>query len=342
MPYFVGLDTSKTLTSVCIMDADGQVVERGTVETTPGALIAFLRGAGRRYRRIGLEAGDMASWLQAGLIKAKLPALQIDPRHAHKALSARRNKTDKNDAEGIAELMRVGFFKVIHVKSRASQDQRALLIARDALVKRRVDLDTVMRALLRSLGLKLSKHIRRTFAAKAAALGPASERRWTAIEPLLRAREAIVEQIDALGRLIDEAAQADPVCRRLMTVPGVGEHTALAFRSSIDEPERFLNSRNVGVHFGLTPRVDQSGERVRNGRISCLGDGLVRKLLYLAAQNALRSKDSALKRWAQALRERVRPGKVIVAVARKLAVILHRMWLDGADFNPGVGGAAAR
>ncbi|MGA0602783.1 IS110 family transposase [Caulobacter sp. KR2-114] len=343
MAYFVGMDVSKKSTAVCVMDADGAVVARAEVETTPLALVAFLRGRGWRYRRIGMEAGDMASWLYAGLIKAKLPVLQIDPRHAHSVLSAQRHKTDRNDAQGIAELMRVGAYKGVHTRSRESQDQRALLVARRTLMVKRVDLDTVIRALLRSLGLKLPRYINQSFAARVRALGESSHARWIAVEPLLLARDAIVEQIKVLERQINTAAQADPVCRRLMTVPGVGKQTALAFRSSVDDPRRFVRSRSVAVHFGLTPRVRQSGETVRKGRISKWGDGMVRSLLFMAASHIRASEESALHRWSASLRKRMRPGKVVVAVARKIAVILHRMWLDGTDFNatPGAHTTAA-
>ena len=210
MAYFVGMDVGKKLTAVCVMDAEGAVVERGEVETTPRALVAFLRGRGWRYRRIGMEAGDMASWLYAGLIKAKLPVLQIDPCHAHSVLSAQRHKTDRNDAQGIAELMRLGAYKGVHTKSRESQDQRALLVARQTLMVKRVDLDTVIRALLRSLGLKLPRYISQSFAARVRALGEASQARWLAVEPLLLARDALAEQIKVLERQIDSVAQAVP------------------------------------------------------------------------------------------------------------------------------------
>lgn len=340
MPFFVGMDVGKKRTAVCVMDADGAVVERGEVETTPTALVAFLRGRGRRYRRIGMEAGDMASWLYAGLIKAKLPVILIDPRHAHSLLSAKRHKTDRNDAQGIAELMRLGAYKGVHTKSRESQDQRALLVARQTLMAKRVDLDTVIRALLRSLGLKLPRYINQNFAARVRALGQSSQNRWLAVEPLLLARDAIAEQIKVLERQINTVTQADPVCRRLMTVPGVGTQTALAFRSSVDDPRRFVRSRSVAVHFGLTPRVRQSGETLRKGRISKWGDGMVRRLLFMAALHIGVSGDSPLHRWAADLRKRMRPGKAVVAVARKLAVILHRMWQDGTDFNATLGAVA--
>lgn len=340
MSHFVGLDVGKAFTSVCVLDAKGAIVEEAEVETTPKDLVGFLRGQGRRYRRVGLEAGDMTPWLYTGLVKAGLPAIPIHPFHAHRLLSARRNKTDRNDARGIAELMRVGTYKAIHVKSDEARRLRALLVARQALVEKRRDIEMVIRGILRGCGLKLPAHAPKSFDQKALAFASGDGTLWDILQPLFVARDALSEQARLLETRVQEAARADAVCRRLMTAPGVGEVTALTFRAVIDEPGRFPTSRSVGVHLGLTPRTRQSATMETRGNISRWGDSTARKLLFMAAMTVfkMRDADTALHRWARSLAARMKPKKAIVAVARKLAVILHRMWVDGTTFDSAGGG----
>ncbi|WP_312163598.1 IS110 family transposase [Phenylobacterium sp.] len=335
MPYFVGLDVSKNTTSICVVDTDGQVIEELTVETTPRALVEALRGKRRRYRRIGMEAGDMASWLNEGLTKAGLPIICIDPRHAHTVLAARHNKTDRNDALGIAELMRIGSYKLAHMRSHESQEIRALLVARDMLVAKRRSLDSVIRAILLGLGLKIPRYATRTFVERVAAIVAKYPAAARSVGPLLRVRSVLVAECEAYDHQVDQFAMSDPVCRRLVTAPGIGNLCALAFRAAVDEPRRFPNSRAVGAHFGLTPKTYQSGEKTSQGRITHAGDPVIRKLLYLAACNLSRPgrRESPLSRWAKALLQRMRFKKAMVAVARKLAIVLHRMWIDDTDFR---------
>ncbi len=343
MSHFVGLDVGKRLTSVCVMDAAGTIVQEAEVETSPKALLAFLRGRGRRYRRIGLEAGDMAPWLYHGLVKAGLPAIPIDALHAHRALSVRRNKTDRNDAQGIAELMRTSSYKSVHVKSDEARSLRALLTARGALLEKRRDLEMVIRSILRGFGLKLPLRAPRTFDADALAFARRDATLWGTLEPLFAARDALGEQARLLERRVHEAARRDPVCRRLMTAPGVGEITALTFRATVDEPRRFSSSRSVGVHFGLTPRTFRSATTETRGGISHWGDAATRKVLFMAALTVFKMKqaDTPLHRWARSLAGRMKAKKAVVAVARKLAVVMHRMWVDGTDFGEiGSGGVA--
>lgn len=335
MPYFVGLDVAKRSTSICVLDELGAIVEERSVETSPKAIIGALRGGRRRYRRLGMEGGPLSAWLYEGLAKAGLPITNIDARHAHAVLSTRRNKTDRNDARGIAELMRAGTYRISHIRSRESRELRSLLVAREAIVTKRADIDSVIMAVLLGFGLKLAAGARKTFAARAEVLGRTDAGAWAVIEPLLRVRAALVEECRHFDARVEELAKEDTVCRRLMTAPGIGPLAALAFKSAIEFPERFPASRTVGAHFGLTPRTHQSGERdVRRG-ITHAGDRMVRRLLYLAARSLSRrgARSSWLSMWARSLLERIRYNKAMVAVARKLAVVLHRMWMTETDFR---------
>jgi transposase len=335
MAHFVGLDASKKTTSVCVMDGDGNVIQEGTVETDPAAIVGYLRGERWRYRRIGLESTGFAPWLYEGLAKAGLPIICIEARHAHGVLKARLNKTDRNDARGIADLMRVGIYKAVHVKTRESQQAKLLLTTRRMLKRKQRDFDNLVRAALLQHGLKLAAGGLRSFRRRAAEMAAADPLLNQVVTALLDARDLLSAKVEALETQIGQLVHADPVCQRFLTVPGVGLITALAFRSAIDVPERFSKSRNVGVHLGLTPRTYQSGTINRQGRISKCGDEAARTALFLAAQSVLRTtgQPSELKAWGRELLRTKGYFIAAVAVARRLAVILHRMWLDGTDFN---------
>jgi transposase len=335
MPCFVGLDASKKTTHICVMERDGAVVREGVVETTPQAIIGFLRGEGRRSVRVGLETWGMAQWLYEGLAKARLPVICIGAREAHGILKAQRNKTDRNDARGIAEIMRIGAYRKIHIKSASSQETRALLTARAMLVIKAGDVANTIRGLLLGLGLKLPRFQRRTFDLRVRALISKHAFAGQVIEPLLAARAAILKEKDVIEALLLATAQRDPVCRRLMTAPGVGALTALTYRTAIDEPARFARSRTVGAHLGLTSRTWQSGDISRQGRISKCGDAAARRALFLAAQSLCRTiaKPSWLKAWGRQLVERRGYKRAMIAVARRLAVILHQMWMSETDFR---------
>lgn len=335
MPYYVGLDISKKTTSVCVVDAEGAIVQEATVETTPKAIGSTLRGARRRYGRVGMEASPLAAWLYSGLAKFGLPIISIDPKYAHAVLATRRNKTDRNDAQGIAELMRIGTFKVAHIRSAEAHEMRALLVARDVVVTRRADIDGVIRSLLLGFGLKLAAGAKKSFLARVKLLSRQHSNAAAILAPLIALRASLDKAVEAYDRQVADVANGDPVCRRLMTAPGVGPLGALAYKSAIDHPERFAKSRNVGAHFGLTPRTYQSGERSVQRGITRAGDAFVRKLLYLGATSLMRrgARASWLSRWGAELMERTPYKRAMVAVARKLAVVLHRMWLTETDFK---------
>ena len=277
----------------------------------------------------------MADWLVVGLAKAGLPVVCIEAYHASRVLKARLNKTDRNDAQGIAELMRVGLFRSVHIKTPESRWIRNLLAARRLLQIKAIDLENAIKALLRLEGVRLGRGNTVAFSKQALELGSSSPSLML-LQSLLTARNAIREQFNQLSATVRLVAQDDPVCRRLMTAPGVGPIVALAYRSAIDVPERFRRSRTVAAHLGLTPVTHQSGEVDRRGRISRCGDEMARRCLVNAAISILspRARPTGLKVWGAAVCERRGKMKGYIALARRLAVILHRMWINETDFDP--------
>ena len=335
MPFYVGLDVSKATTSVCVLSADGLVVSEGSVGSTPCEIAEFLRGEGRRYVRVGMESCGMSAWLYSGLARARLPIVCIEARHAHGVLKARTNKTDKNDARGIAEIMRVGIYKSVHVKSAESRRTRAMLLARKTLCNKRIDLENLVQGLVLENGLKPRRRSRSRYVADVKSLVLTRAKLAEVVDPLLVAIGTIGAQINLYDAQLAAMAQEDPVCRRLMTAPGVGPLTALYFRSGVDEPGRFARSRDVGPHFGLAPRIRQSGTYESRGHISKFGDVEVRRALYIAATSLLRfnKRPCYLQDWGRQIAERRGQMPAVIAVARRLAVTLHRMWVTETDFE---------
>ena len=260
MKHYAGIDVSLKDSHVCIVDADGQVVSEAVVASEPEALAQHLLRWQARLERVGLEAGPLSQWLHAGLRAAGLPVTCIETRHLKAALSAMRVKTDRNDARAIAQVMRVGWYRAVHVKSRPAQEQLALVTARKLLVNKLKDVENAIRGLLRGFGLKLGTVGRAGFEARVREQIAGEAMLSAIIEPLLVARAALRTQLAILHRHVLQAARHDEVCRRLMTTPGVGAVVALTFRSAIDDPARFASSKAVGAHFGLTPTKYQSGE----------------------------------------------------------------------------------
>jgi transposase len=335
MEHYVGLDVSLKLTAICIVDRAGKIVREGTVPCDPETIATFIASHAPRVARIGLETGATATWLWTELNKLGLPVICIDARHAKAALKMQINKSDRNDAVGIARIMQCGWDKEVRVKGLDSHAVKALLVSRALLVKIRRDLENQIRGLLKNLGLVIGRAKLNVFAMRAMELVEARPQLGAAVEPLLKAREAVGQQIADLDSKVMRLARADAQVRRFMTAPGVGPITALCFRATIDDPARFRRSRSVGAYAGLTTRRYASGEIDWTGRISKCGDKMLRSYLYEAANVLLTriAKWSALKAWGVRIAKRSGLRKAKVAVARKLAVILHRMWIDGAEFK---------
>lgn len=342
MKHYAGIDVSLEVSSVCVVDEAGAVVCEGTVASEPEALIAFVAGLGERPERIGLEAGPLSQWLHAALKAAGFATVLMETRQVADAFRSRPVKTDRGDARGLAQLVRMGWFKAVHCKSEEAQVLRALLTARGALGSKRHAIDMTIRGLLRGFGLKVGRTTARTFAMRARSLAAVRPDLAPTVEALLAARETMRVEHDRLDRRVREIARGAPAARLLMTVPGVGPIIALTFVSAIDDAERFAKSRNVGAYFGLTQRKYQSGETDRTGRISKCGDDGVRTALYEAANLILTKplKGGALKIWAARLARRAGAKRAKVALARKLAVVMHRMLIDGTPFDAARGAIA--
>ena len=325
MVYYVGLDVSLKQTSICVVDQSGSVVREGVVDSDPGAISVYVRSKARDAVRIGLETGPTSTWLWTELKRLGLPVICIDARHAKAVLKMQINKSDRNDAVGIARIMQTGWFKEVHVKDIDSHSVRALLVK----IKR--DLENHVRGLLKNLGLVIGRAKFNIFAVRAEELIEGRPELIAAIRPLLEARHAVEQQVSDLDRKVLKLARHDAQVRQFMTVPGVGPITALAFKATIDDPTRFARSRSVGAYVGLTCRRHASGEVDWSGRISKCGDAMLRSYLFEAAGVLLTRvpKWSAVKAWGVKLVKRNGLRKAKVAVARKLAVILHRMWIDG-------------
>ncbi|ERP91232.1 hypothetical protein Q669_32040 [Labrenzia sp. C1B10] len=335
MKHYAGLDVSIKETSVCIVDESGKICHEMKVVSHPDDLSAALTGAGLRLERIGLEAGPLSQWLFEGLAKAGLPTICIETRHAKAFLKAQINKTDRNDARGIAQMMRVNLYRPVHVKTLTSQKRRALLTARKLLQGKSIAIENDIRGLLRNFGLKVGLVGTAKFENRIRVFIEDMPDMVEILTPLLAARRKIREEFTCLHHKVLAIVRYDADCNRLMTIPGVGPITALAFVSTIDIPARFRNSRAVGPAIGLTPVLNQSSESRRVGRISQCGDNMMRALLYEAAQVLLTrvKKWSWLKAWATKLAKRSSHRQAIVALARRLAVIMHRMWSDGTEFH---------
>ncbi|MCH9053526.1 MAG: IS110 family transposase [Proteobacteria bacterium] len=334
MEFYVGMDVSLEETSICVVDGSGEIVCEGTVISEPEAIARFIKAKAGSAKRIGLETGPTTTWLWHELRALGLPVICIDARHAKAALSMQINKSDRNDAAGLARIMQCGWYKEVQVKSVSCHEVRAVLNSRAQLVKIKRDLENQTRGLLKNHGLFIGKAGGNVFRRRAEDLLGRQGLLWEAVRPLLEVREKVRREIAGLHRKLLTLARNDVDIRRSMTVPGIGPITALAFRSAIDEPARFRRSRSVGAYVGLTPRRYASGEVDWSGRISKCGDTMVRTYLFEAAGVLLTRVPQwcKLKAWGLRLAKRIGFKKARVAVARKLAVILHRMWRDGTDF----------
>ena len=335
---FAGLDVSLETTSICVVDADGRMIIEAKAASDPADICDVLTEIDGAFERVGFEAGPLSQWLYNGLIRAGLPAVCIEARHAKAAMVAmNRNKNDRNDARSLAQLIRSGWFKSVHVKSTASQEMRTLLMSREFFVNKLRDHENEIRGLLRPFGLKVGRVAARDFEARVRALVDGNPNLMLCMSALLRGRAEMQAQLAELHRALLRLTANDELCRRFMTIPGVGPVTALAFKSTIDDPGRFRRSSDVGAHLGLTPRQYQSGETDVRGRISRSGDAFTRSALFTAAHVMLtRSCQwTSIRGWGLRIAKRSSLKKAKIAVARKLAVVMHRMWRDDAPFHWG-------
>ena len=250
------------------------------------------------------------------------------------ALSAQVNKSDRNDARGITQMMRVGLYRPVPVKTLASQKRRMLLTSRQLLQAKAHDIESDLRGTLRNFGLKVDPVSRGKFEARIRELVVDCPGLAAITGPLLIAWRTLREQFAVLHRQLLAVVRDDAVCHRLMTVPGVGPVVALTFRATVDVPSRFANSKAVGAVFGLTPRQHQSGEVNRMGYVSKCGDAMTRNAVRGGPGMLTRTtKWSWLKAWGMKVVRHRGMKRAIVALARRMAVVMHRMWLDGTEFH---------
>ncbi len=335
MTRFVGLDVSQNLTSICVVDDTGRRLWRGQCHSDPEQIERAVRGHAGDEASVGLETGPMTPWLVHELRGRGLNITCLDARHASAALKMQMNKTDQNDAEGLAQIMRTGWYRPVHVKSLDAHRARALLGARAQLVGMTTRLSNHIRGVLKTFGLLPGAMRGLPFDRRVEALLADRDDLVPIVQPMLTAWRHLREQIAAFDKAVRALAKSSSTCRLLMSVPGIGVVSVLAFVSTVEDPARFTRSRSVGAHMGLTPRQYQSGEVDRSGRISRCGDTLARTLMYEAAVVILTrvKRASGLKDWAQAIAKRSGIGKARVALARKLSVILHSIWRSGEPFR---------
>jgi transposase len=335
MQFFVGIDVSLDSSSICVVDERGVIIKEGKADSDPAAIARFIRHKGRKVEHVGLEAGSLSQWLHAGLTEEGFRVTVMEARHVRAAFAAMRVKTDRNDARGIAQLVRLGWFKAVHVKAPAAQETRVLLNGRQFLVDKVTAIENSMRAALRNFGLKMGQVTRPKWASRARELSAGIPALEILVEALLKVREVLLRELRALDRGLLDAARSDPVVRMLMTAPGVGVIVALTFKSAVDDPARFRRAQDVGPWLGLTPSRYQSGRTDVVGRITRAGDAGVRTALYEAATTLLGrvTRWSSLKSWGVRLARRSGIKKARVAVARKLAVVLLGMWRSQTPFR---------
>lgn len=334
MRLFVGLDVSLAKTAICVVSEHGKIVREAEVKSEPEPLLEWLQALDGEIAALGLEAGPLSQWLHRGLADAGLDTVLMETRQVKGALKAMPIKTDRRDAEGIARLLHLGWFRPVHCKSVSAQEVRVILSARKAIQQNMLALEMSLRGLLRNFGLKVGAISRGRFEHRIRELAEGNAMLETATAPMLRARASLRRELASLERLVRQMAQDDPVCGRLMTMPGVGAVVALTYRSAVDDPTRFTSSKNVGPWVGLTPSRNQSGERDVSGGITKAGDVNLRRALCQAATVMMnRGRATWLRTWGAQVAKRRGRKRAMVALARRISVILHRMWVDGTTFQ---------
>lgn len=338
MKHYVGLDVSMKDTFICIENEIGKVIQQGRVRTEPDLIAQYLKNFNLSIEKAGVESGALSYWLVEELKKREIPALCIDARKMAAVLSVQVNKTDKNDAKGIADAMRCGLYREVSPKSIKAIEISTLMGSRRLLVEQKVQITNGVRGFLKMYGIRLGSCGEASFTQKVKEkLSEKYPLTREGIEGLLNCYEKSCEEIKKLTKRIELLAREDEATKRLMTIPGVGAITALAYKIEIDNPHRFKHSRSVGAYVGMTPRQYSSGETKRQGQISKCGSTEVRTLLTEAATVMLTRSQrwSKLKAWGLKVQRKHGFKKAAVALGRKLAVVMHRIWIDKTDFMYG-------
>ncbi len=332
---FAGLDVSLKETAVCVVDDAGKIIFERMVPTDPNGIAACLAKHAHGLERFGLESGSTSAWLWREFRQLGLPVVCLDSRHAHRVLSMKRNKNDRNDARGLADLVRMGWYREARVRSIDAQFVRSLLLSRQQLLQSRRAIENQIRGALKTLGVMTGSTKGRGFMPRVVETRADNEWLGPVLDPLIGAHASIAKQLKIVSASVLDIAREDADVRRMMTVPGVGTMTALAFKAAIDDPKRFTASSKVGPYLGLTPRQHQSGESEWIGGIGRTNDPLLRSYLYEAAGVLMTRvrRSCPLKEWALRLAKRIGWKRASIAIARKLAVILHAIWRNGTEFE---------
>jgi len=341
--FWAGIDAGANKSAICVKDGRGDIIDEVEVPSNAEAVSSYLSSLALSGRLVvGIEAGDTAVHVTRGLREQGFVVRVLETRFANGLLQVTQNKTDRNDARGLADVVRLmGRARSVLVKSAEAQTLQSELVLRHQLVGQRVAIENAIKGVFRLNGVQIprlssAKNLDLVVKAELKKLKQTGIDLSAAIGPALKIAYSLRKTIELGERRLDRVAKADHVCRRLMTVPGVGTLCALAFYASVDDPYRFEDNRDVAPYLGLVPRISQSGAKVRRGRISKRGSVLTRTHLVTSAKSMLgQSKvDCAAKRWALALRERAGPKKAQVALAKKLAIIMLAIWKSGTDFEP--------
>ena len=313
MKLFIGLDVALAKTAICVVSEHGKIVREAEIASEPQPLLA---------------------WLHRGLTDAGLDAVLMETRQVKGALKATPVKTDRRDAEGIARLLHLGWFRPVHCKSVSAQEVRVILSARKTIQQNMRALEMSLRGLWRNFGLKVGAISRGRFEHRIRELADGNAMLKLTTAPMLRARASLRQEQASLERLVRQMAQDDPVCVRLMTMPGIGAVVALTYRSAVNDPARSTSSKNVGPWVGLTLSRNQSGERDVSGGITKAGDVTLRRALCQAATVMMnRGRATWRRTWSAPVAKRRGRKRAMVALARRISVILHRMWVDGMTFH---------
>lgn len=339
MTYYAGLDVSLKEISICVVDNDGEVVTRGTTPADPAGVAGWFKNRSLEPKRIVHESGQLSIWLQRGMIQLGLPAICIDARKAHKSLSARLNKSDSADAEGLAQLARTNWFTPVHIRSEESDRLRSLIGARERLIRLRKDLEGHVRGMLKTFGIRMigvgQGRQRQGFRDQLATAGETDPVLRAIADGFIAAHATLCQATADMDRALQVKSKSHPITRRLMTIPGVGPIVSLSFVALVDDPTRFSKTSDVGAFLGLTPKRHQSGEMDWSGRVSKCGDAAMRGLLFEAASCVISQvkRFSALKSWAVRLVGRRGFRKAAVATARKIAVLMLTLWKTETDYQ---------
>lgn len=335
MKYFVGLDVSMKKTSVCIVTEQGKIVHESVEKTDPHILADTILKTDLKIELVGFESGSLSHYLTQGFKERALPAVCIDARKMSAILSVRVNKTDKNDARGIADALRTGMFIRVHDKPKDAIDRGAVLSMRRSLVGQRTDIKNHIRGILKTYGIRLGSIGPTKFSeAVTRQIQNLNHLVHQTMKDMLELFDKLTQKITRLDQELLKIAYEDKDARLLMTAQGVGPITALTYKAEIFDPSRFPNSRTVGAYLGMTPTQYSSGETQKQGRISKCGSKELRSLLTEAGVVILTrsQKWSKLKAWGLKLMRKKGIKKASLAVGRKLAVIMHRMLLEQKEF----------